>query len=38
MRAAKLKKKEEAKAKKEARLDKLTAGSMARTKKSLGLG
>lgn len=38
LKVEKLKKKEEAKAKKEAILDKLTAGSMARTKKSLGLG
>ena len=37
-RAAKLKKQEEAKAKRDARLDKLTAPAMARTMKRHGLG
>ncbi len=37
-RAAKLKKQEEAKAKRVAKDDKLTAGAMARTRKRLGLG
>ena len=38
MRAAKLKKQEEAKAKRDAKLDKLTAASMAATKRRLGFG
>ena len=38
MRAAKLKKQEEAKAKRDAKLDKLTAASMAAKKRRLGSG